>query len=347
MTIGSIRDGVRGDRDFPVRRAYNATCSRSRKNPPLGPSGGSVAYYQEVGRAGRDGEPAWGLLLHATQDLPRRRSLIESDAAGGSVDPAIVAHKWQQFLDLMRWAEGGSCRHDAVLRYFGDEAEELHGCGHCDVCESLDGADEAPEDATDTVRKALAGVARVHNRFGLTMAAKLLAGAEDERFGWSGLDKVKTYGVLKEKKEAWLVRLLRRCVTAGWVDFTGGDRPLVLLTREGTEVMFGRRPARLLLPPERMPATAATGRKRKAAAAEIETLDDQAKELFDRLRAWRLELARKDQVPPYVVASDRTLRDIACQRPKTREALLLAHGIGPTKAAQYGEEVLRLVAEST
>ncbi|MEM8882741.1 MAG: ATP-dependent DNA helicase RecQ, partial [Planctomycetota bacterium] len=216
----------------------------------LAPPGSIEAYYQEVGRAGRDGETAFGLLLASTQDLPRRRSLLERDGA----DPEIVEHKWGLFLELMRWVEGGSCRHDAILRYFdAEEAEGARGCGHCDVCTSMASDGEAGEEVELIVRKALSGVARVHRRFGLTLAAKLLRGDADERLEWSGLDRVSTFGVLEGRTEEWLVRLLRRCVTAGWVDFTGGDRPLVRLTAAGQEGMMGERPARLLLPSAAVP----------------------------------------------------------------------------------------------
>ncbi|MHC4410839.1 MAG: RQC domain-containing protein, partial [Planctomycetota bacterium] len=151
----------------------------------------------------------------------------------------------------MRWVEGGSCRHDAILRYFGaEEAADAHGCGQCDVCLSFDDVEQDRAAIELIVRKALSGIARVHHRFGLALAAKLLRGVDDERLEWSGLKEVSTFGVLSEHKEEWLVRLLRRCVTAGWVDFTGGERPLVRLTDSGREVMTGRRPARLLLPSE-------------------------------------------------------------------------------------------------
>ena len=104
-----------------------------------------------------------GLLLVSPNDMPLRRRLLEGDARS----EAVLAHKWGLFLELMRWAEGGSCRHDAILRYFGDEAETLDGCGRCDVCEALHGEDPNAEDVTLVVRKALSAVARVHRQFGL------------------------------------------------------------------------------------------------------------------------------------------------------------------------------------
>ena len=187
-----------------------------------------------------------------------RRHLIESDAEGGEASAELVRHKWNLFLELMRWAEGGSCRHDAILRYFGDEEETLAGCGRCDVCLRIaDAPDHDDEQITTLVRKALSGVARVHTRFGLAAAVKLLKGAADPRLQRAGLQHTPTFGTLADHPEEWLLRLLRRCVTAGWVDFSGGDRPVAVITPEGREVMHGRRPARLLLPPLRRYADAA------------------------------------------------------------------------------------------
>jgi ATP-dependent DNA helicase RecQ len=306
----------------------------------LGPPGSIEAYYQEVGRAGRDGAPAWGLLLSSAQDLPLRRRLLEMPVDDRAPDPAIVEHKWGLFLELMRWVEGGTCRHDAILRYFGaEEAVAAHGCGHCDVCESLaEPADET--DVTLVVRKALSGVARVHNRFGINVAAKLLRGVEDERLEWSGLRRVPTFGALADRKEEWIVRLLRRCVTAGWVDFTGGDRPLAVLTEGGREVMHGRRSARLLLPP------AASRRQRAQRPLGVGTPsapDFFEMGLFEALRAHRLEVARAHGIPAYMVASDRALRDVARLRPGSLDELQLANGIGPAKARRYGAGFLDVV----
>src|SRR5688572_10930226 len=110
----------------------------------LAPPSSIEAYCQEVGRAGRDGAGAYGLLLVSPGDMPLRRRLLE----GAARSEAMLAHKWGLFLELMRWAEGGSCRHDAILRYFGDEAETLDGCGRCDVCETLHDGGPSAEDVT-------------------------------------------------------------------------------------------------------------------------------------------------------------------------------------------------------
>jgi ATP-dependent DNA helicase RecQ len=313
----------------------------------LAPPGSVEAYYQEVGRAGRDGEEAIGLLLHGPGDLPLRRRLIEAGGGAEPPKPEVVEHKWALFLDLMRWAEGGSCRHDAILRYFGDEAETLSGCGRCDVCRQIDQDAMDDTEAALVVRKALSAVARVDRRYGLGAAVKLLAGLPDPRLARAGLDRTPTYGALREHPEPWLTQLLRRCVTAGWVDFTGGDKPLVLLTPSGRAVMKGERPPRLVLPREAAGAAAAPGRGRSAPRGRDQAPDKlpaEALPVFEALRALRLELAREESVPAFVVASDRTLRDLAFLRPRTRAELLRAHGIGEAKADRYGRRILDAVA---
>jgi ATP-dependent DNA helicase RecQ len=318
----------------------------------LAPPGSVESYYQEVGRAGRDGEDAHALMFLSAADMPRRRHLIESDASGSAMSAESVQHKWNLFLELMRFAEGGSCRHDSVLRYFGDEEETLAGCGRCDVCLQLaTGAenhlDASPEEVTLLVRKALAGIARVHGKFGLGAAVALLRGAKDPRLERMNLHLTTTFGVLAEFSDDWLTRLLRRCVTAGWVDFWGGDRPVVILSPDGEAVMRGERKVRLLLPPK-LKGGKGSSKKRTSSRrqqSEPESFDIAQQELFEALREHRLEVARMEAVPPYVVASDRTLREIVMDRPTSDAELQQIHGIGATKAERYGVGLLSVVSE--
>jgi len=281
-------------------------------------------------------------------DMPRRRHLLESDAPS----EAVLAHKWNLFLELMRWAEGGSCRHDAILRYFGDEAETLDGCGQCDVCQALE--DEASaEEVTLVVRKALSAVARTHHRFGLQAVVRLLRGEADSRLERALLDRTPTFGALREHSEAWLLKVLRRCVTAGWVDFTGGDRPVVLLTEAGRAVMKAERPARLLLPPRSNGVDRPRSRRDRvgsgrpyAPAHPPAEIDGASRTVFEALRAHRLAVSRAQGVPPFVVASDRTLREMATLRPRTLGELMRVYGIGATKADRYGRGFLEVVARA-
>jgi ATP-dependent DNA helicase RecQ len=318
----------------------------------LGPPGSIEAYYQEVGRAGRDGEPAAGLLLHSPKDLPLRRQLIEMPSEDRAPSPEVVEHKWQLFLELMRWAEGGSCRHDAILRYFGDEAESLGGCGICDVCRNLEGDELDPEARTLIVRKALSGIARVHGKLGIRAAAKLLKGENDPRLERNGLQNVATFGALSDHPEDWITRLLQRCVTAGWATFTGGDRPVLVLTRQGAAVMRAEAPARILLP-STTEATAdlppRSRRERRPRGMRVDPtmeLDATAGKLFEELRTLRAKLAKEQKVPAYVVASDRSLREMAQSRPNCLDDLNSVYGFGPAKVSRYGASFVDVIRKN-
>ena len=308
------------------------------------------AYYQEVGRAGRDGDEAIGLLLLRAADIPRRKALIEGD---GSSPREWVEHKWSMFRDLLRWAEGGTCRHDAILRYFGDEAETLHGCGRCDVCRRLaDGSVEDPGRTAEIVHAALTAAAAVDQRLGFKAAVKLLRGDKDERLERYGLTGNRAFGSLASHPEMWVGLLLQRCVSAGWVDFTEGEYQLLTITESGKAVLTGRRAPKLVLPPVEGPRTGRRNKRDRPPRDERATarVGHPADELsagystrFDALRRWRLERARQEAKPAFVIASDRSLEDIAATNPRTAAELSLCYGIGPHKLEHYATEILEIL----
>ncbi len=306
------------------------------------------SYYQEVGRAGRDGQEAHGLLLCSGVDIALRRRLSES-SMDGPADPVATARAWGLFRELLRYLDARSCRHDFVLRYFGDEQETLGGCGHCDVCVSLDdGADAADgaeerAKATEIVRMALAGVARASRRAGLIAIAEMLRGAETERTKKFGFTRLTTFGLMRERSHEWIMALLRALLAAGWIDLTPTEHPVPYVTRAGGEVMMGRAAARVVLPlePQRRSAGPSSGSRPKRAAPDIR---EEHRPLFEKLRAHRAEIARGRGVPPYVVAHDRTLVELAMARPRSSGELGAIFGLGPSRIEQYGEGLLAVIA---
>lgn len=309
------------------------------------------AYYQEVGRAGRDGQEASGLLLCSGADISLRRRLAAMGSDGEPAPADLAARAWALFRDLLRYLDARSCRHDFVLRYFGDEHELLGGCGHCDVCAELDG-DDAPDDgdeeATLTVRKALSAVARAQRRAGLVAIADMLRGVDSERTRRFGFTELSTFGLMRDRSPEWIVALLRALLAAGHLDLTPTEHPVPFLTRLGAEVMRGEVAPRVLLPSEpRARARAERAPRSKRGATPMDaSLDESDRALFDRLRAHRAEVAKAKGVPAYVVALDRTLVEMSRARPTTAHDLLAIHGMGPSRVEQYGEGFLRAIADA-
>jgi len=296
------------------------------------------AYYQEVGRAGRDGREAHGLMMCSGADIALRRRLVELDST-----PEQVARAWRLFRELLTFLDARTCRHDFVLRYFGDESETLGGCGHCDVCESeleAHSQDERVREETSVVvRKALSGVARANRRAGMAAVASMLCGVDDEKTRRFGFTRLSTFGLFQGERTEWVTSLLRALLAAGWIDLTPTEHPVPYVTKVGWDTMRGVSPVRMMLPPKKVPV------RRTKAQREATALPESVKHdaLFVRLKDHRAEIAKKKSLPAYVVAHDKTLADLVKKKPRTLGELEGVYGFGPARIEQYGEGFLAVI----
>ncbi len=284
-------------------------------------------YYQESGRAGRDGMPAEALLLFGLQDVVTARRLVE-----GGGDPDQVRVELHKLNAMVAFAESLGCRRRALLGYFGEALER--DCGNCDVC--LD----PPEryDGTEHAQKVLSCVYRVGQRFGARHVVDVLRGADVARIRDLGHERLTTYGIGKDlSSDAWM-SVIRQLVHLGYLHQDIANYSVLKLTPAAKPVLRGERRVELAVPRE--------GRRPGGARRPRQTADGLAVDeaLFERLRALRKQLADAQGAPAYVVFSDATLAAMAALRPKTREELRRVSGVGEVKLARYGAAFLGVLA---
>ncbi len=297
-------------------------------------------YYQETGRAGRDGEPAHCLLLHGAGDIAQ---LSRFNAA--ILDPMARQVAQEQLDRMARYARSDICRRRHILEYFGETFPE-DNCGGCDICH---GSVER-EDATVSVQKALSAMARTGGRFGAVHLSDIIVGAATDKVRQNGHDKLPTFGVGKDRDRSYWRRVIEAAVAKGLAEIRDPRYPTPSVTEAGWEVMRGNGTFEILKMSDR-PASggrrsSGTGRGRTGEAGQAgESTAPVPEELFARLRKERSRLAEEASVPPYVIFSDRSLRDMARMRPKTDEEFLTVHGVGQHKLKKYGAPFLAIIAE--
>jgi ATP-dependent DNA helicase RecQ len=290
--------------------------------------GSLEAYYQETGRAGRDGLPSDTLLLYGMQDLALRRRMIAEGEA-----PAEVKRVEHAKLDaLLALCETAGCRRQALLAHFGETLAAP--CGNCDTClepvESWDG--------TVAAQKALSAILRTGQRFGVGHLVDVLTGVTNEKIERQGHDRLPTFGVGKELGRKEWGSVFRQLVAFGLVEIDHDAFGALRATEAARPVLRGERPLSLRRDRRRMRAA------RPAKGEQSIQLSGNDARLFEALRAERGKLARAQGVPPYIIFHDSTLVALASLRPRTLEELARVPGMGQKKLERYGEAFLSVLA---
>ena len=291
---------------------------------------GSIeAYYQETGRAGRDGLPSDALMLHGYEDIALRSRFIEESDA-----PDQRKRTERQKLDaLLGLAETAGCRRQVLLSYFGDSCEP---CGNCDTCA------EPPRlfDGTIAAQKALSCVHRTGERFGQAYIVDVLLGVQDTRITDFGHDRISTYGIGKEHDKRTWRAILRQLVALRLIEADLAGHGGLAISEAGRQ--FLREKPTLML---RVPQPPRAGREKVSRNQSSIALPDTDRALFQALREKRIEIARTQNLPPYVIFHDRTLIELAAARPTSRAEMAGVPGVGETKLDRYGPAFLAVIAQ--
>ena len=287
------------------------------------------AYYQETGRAGRDGEPSEAWMAYGMQDVALQHARIAESGAGEG--QKILES--QRLTALLAYCEAPRCRRQVLLDYFGEDRE---ACGNCDVCM------EPPElwDGTQAAQKALSAIFRTGMRFGVAHLTDILRGKVSDKVKQWQHDKLPTFGVGADLDEHAWKSVFRQLAAAGLVHVDMAEHGALQLTDAAREVLKGQRQVQLRRPAMRK---SAAPRSRTAAGSELAPADET---LFQLLRRWRSDTAKAQGVPAYVILHDRTLRELAEARPASRSLLAGITGMGSAKIEHYGAELLALIHET-
>jgi ATP-dependent DNA helicase RecQ len=290
-------------------------------------------YQQETGRAGRDGLEAECVLLHSGQDFITWKFVLEKSANEPEVSPDFLPAALRHLEDMDRYARGAVCRHRALVQYFG-QGYEAESCAACDLCL---GDAEAVADAQVVAQKILSCVARVKERFGVVHVVSVLRGENTENVRKRGHESLSTFGLLRDRSKAdvrdWVYQLISQQVLLQ----EGDEYPVLRLNAASWEVLKGQRSVRLVQPVRKEEV-----KKSKAEAVSWEGVD---RTLFEVLRGVRTRLAEERQVPPYVIFSDVTLRELARVRPATLDGMRAIYGVGEAKLRDFGAAFLKVVGD--